>query len=256
MTEKNNGSAASSKVEAVDPYLDSRPKGEQVEDMFDAIAPAYDLMNTAMTFGLHHVWRDKALQTLAHSSPHEILDVATGTGDVALRLHELYPDANITGIDLSDGMLEIARRKIAGKKELTEKISFQWADCLDLPFDDNTFDAVTVAYGVRNFQRLEEGYKEMLRVLKPGGIICVIELSEPRNTILKCGYRLYSRILIPLIGRMVSGDSRAYTYLPESIAACPQRNEMTALIQKAGFTNPSFQSLTLGVVTIYTAQKP
>ncbi|MBD5200934.1 MAG: bifunctional demethylmenaquinone methyltransferase/2-methoxy-6-polyprenyl-1,4-benzoquinol methylase UbiE [Bacteroidales bacterium] len=249
-------STGSPRVESVDPYTDTRAKGEQVEEMFDSIAPAYDFMNTAMTFGMHRAWRDKALKMLA-DHPHErILDVATGTGDVALRMHEIFPDAAITGIDLSEGMLKVAREKAAARPGVAEKVSFSKADCLALPFEAETFDVVTVAYGVRNFQELAKGYGEMLRVLKPGGMICVIELSEPENPLMHLGYRIYSRGLIPLVGRLVSGDSRAYTYLPESIAACPQRERMTGLMEKVGFASASFRSLFPGAVTIYTAFRP
>lgn len=255
MLEKKNGSASSPEVENVDPYLDSRPKSRQVEEMFDSIAPAYDFMNTAMTFGLHKAWRDKALGMLRGVAPDpvRILDVATGTGDVAFRMHGMFPEADITGIDLSEGMLEVARKKARGMAQ--GKLTFKWADCLSLPFPDNTFDAVTVAYGVRNFQHLDKGYSEMLRVLKPSGTLCVIELSEPANPLMKTAYRIYARGIIPLIGRLVSGDSRAYSYLPESIAACPQREGMTMIMRNAGFRHASFKSLTFGAVTIYMAQK-
>lgn len=247
--------ADSMPVESVDPYSDSRPKGEQVGEMFDAIAPAYDFMNTAMTFGLHRRWRDKALKTLERCAHDRILDVATGTGDVALRMHQLFPQAFITGIDLSEGMLREARKKLAGHPEAAAHIHFDKADCLNLPFEDNSFDAVTVAYGVRNFQKLEQGYREMLRVLRPGGMLCVIELCEPANPALRLGYKAYTS-LIPIIGRLVSGDSRAYSYLPESIAACPQRQDMTDIMSRAGFAETAFRSLFPGAATIYTAVKP
>jgi demethylmenaquinone methyltransferase/2-methoxy-6-polyprenyl-1,4-benzoquinol methylase len=246
-----------SNVEDVTPYeSNSESKGRQVEEMFDAIAPAYDFMNTAMTFGLHKYWRDKALRSLNISSKSHILDVATGTGDVAFRIYDMFRPSEITGIDLSSGMLDVARRKLANadaQKNLSMK--FMEGDCLNLPFSDNSFDTITVAYGVRNFERLAEGYAEMCRVLKPGGEICVIELSTPVNRLTGALYKIYSRCVIPTIGRLVSGDSRAYTYLPESIAAAPQRTDMTNLMQKAGFKNCRFRSLTFGVVTIYIANK-
>ncbi len=246
-------------VEEVTPYRDKEEsrKGAQVEEMFDSIAPAYDFMNTAMTFGLHRRWRDKALDAAIAKMPASearILDVATGTGDVAFRIHDLLPDANITGIDLSSGMLDLARKKLfAMPLEVREKLAFGKADCLRLPFHDGEFSLITVAYGVRNFEDLLKGLKEMHRVLKPGGILCVIELSCPEGKLTGLGYRIYSRKLIPFVGRLVSGDSRAYTYLPESIAACPQREDMADLMKEAGFSDVKWKSLTFGAVTYYLA---
>lgn len=245
------------KVEEVRPYDEGREKGEQVEQMFDAIAPGYDFMNKAMTFGLCAWWRNRALtraSRLMKKAPGSILDVATGTGDVALAMAGRWPHADIRGVDLSSGMLEVAARKAADKH--LDKIIFEQADSLNLPYSDNSFDLVTVAYGVRNFADLPRGLKEMERVLRPGGTLCIVELSEPKGGLLRWFYRLYARHLIPVMGRWVSGDSRAYTYLPESIAACPQRQDMTRLIAAAGLAKPTFRSLTFGVVTIYLATKP
>lgn len=244
--------------ENIKPYNDSEAKGKQVGEMFDSIAPAYDFMNTAMTGGLHRWWRNRALRMadkMLPSSPVKILDVACGTGDVAFRLHEIYPDAEITGLDLSEGMLDVARVKLSKMDAAAKsKISFVKGDSLAMPYPDGTFDLLTVAYGVRNFERLSEGLKEMRRVIKPDGVLCIVELSEPANPFIRVFYRLYARNLIPAVGRLVSKDPRAYTYLPESIAACPQRADMTRLMTAAGFHSPSFRSLTLGVVTIYLAK--
>ncbi len=247
-------------AEEVKPYNDREAKGKQVGEMFDAIAPAYDFMNTMMTGGLHVSWRNKALKMAAMLLPAEgpkmALDVACGTGDVSFRLHKLFPNAHITGLDLSAGMLEIAKKKLEGMSLSAQKhITFLEGDSLKMPFPDDTFDLVTVAYGVRNFEHLEAGYREMRRVMKPGGVICVIELSEPANRPIRSLYRLYSRNVIPFIGRMVSHDTRAYSYLPESIAACPQRGEMTAMMTRAGFREATYKSLTLGVITIYIGVK-
>ena len=244
--------------EEIKPYNEEEAKGKQVGEMFDAIAPSYDFMNTMMTGGLHIRWRNKALEMAAsrlpEGGPERVLDVACGTGDVSFRLHELFPQARITGLDLSPGMLRIAERKLAEMPENARRnISFMEGDSLKMPFEDDAFDMVTVAYGVRNFERLEDGYREMRRVLKPGGVLCVIELSEPANPLIQAGYRLYSRHVIPLAGRIVSHDTRAYSYLPESIAACPQRGEMTAMMERAGFREATFKSLTMGVITIYIA---
>lgn len=244
----------------VKPYNDTESKGKQVGEMFDSIAPAYDFMNTAMTGGLHRWWRDRALKMALDrrgSAPVcDILDVACGTGDVSFRLHELLPESNITGLDLSAGMLRIAERKLdAMDGDDRRRISFTVGDSLAMPYADNSFDLVTVAYGVRNFERLRDGYAEMLRVLRPGGVLCVVELSEPARQPVRALYRMYARKVIPFIGRLVSKDPRAYTYLPESIAACPQRADMTRLMTDAGLSEPSYRSLTLGVVTIYLALK-
>lgn len=240
------------KVEEITPYGSEAPKGKQVEQMFDSIAPAYDLMNRAMTFGIDRIWRSKAVDMLGN--PQNILDVATGTGDLALLLARRIPDSKVTGIDLSEGMIAIGRKKIAGAN-LGDRISLLTGDCLSLPFPDDTFDCITVAYGVRNFADIPAGLREMQRVLHPGGKLCIIELSVPTNPFIKPFYRLYTRGIIPLIGRMVSRDTRAYSYLPESIAAVPQGRSMTSLMEAAGLRNPSFRPLTFGVCTIYLAEK-
>lgn len=244
------------KVEHLNPYSGG-DKAPQVEAMFDNIASTYDRMNSLMTMGMHVRWRERALRWLRHSvgdTGERLLDVATGTGDVAIDLRRLFPRAAVTGIDLSEGMMQVARRKvhIAG----LQGIDFQQADCLDLHFADNTFEAVTVAYGVRNFADLERGYREMLRVLRPGGHLCVIELCEPRNPLMRLGYHLYTRTLVPVAGRLLSGDSSAYSYLPRSVSACPQRADMTALMRRTGFSDTAYRVLPPYVIAIYTARKP
>lgn len=251
---------AQSGVELVNPYDSSRHKAAQVEEMFDSIAPAYDFMNTAMTLGLHRAWRNSAIRAALksrHNRPtDDILDIATGTGDVAFKLHKLIPDAEIIGLDLSAGMLEIADKKLKNADESAKiKIKFEQGDSLALRFADNSFDLLTVAYGVRNFEHLSQGLREMARVLRPGGTLCIIELSCPTNRAILALYKIYSRHLIPFVGKLVSGDSRAYTYLPESIAAAPQRQHLTALMTDAGFSDCRWKSLTLGVVTYYIATK-
>lgn len=247
------------RAEKVNPYGDDRHKGEQVRDMFDNIAPAYDFMNRAMTLGIDKLWRRKAVGMIRRrlnsiSFPH-ILDVATGTGDLALLMARKMPNSRITGIDLSEGMVEIGRAKVA-KAELDSRISLGIGDCLCLPFPDNAFDCITVAYGVRNFERLLDGYREMRRALKSGGMLCVIELSTPTAKAIKPLYALYTRRIIPLVGRLASHDTRAYSYLPESIAAVPQGASMCSLIDQAGFKDSRWLPLTLGVCTIYLATKP
>lgn len=245
--------------EQVKPYDETTDKGEQVEQMFDSIAPAYDFMNTAMTFGLHRRWRDKALRGVCEAlegvAAPRVLDLACGTGDVTLRLAALCPGAEITGADLSAGMLEVARRKLLkADAGVARRIRFEQADALHMPFADGEFDTVTIAYGVRNFENLRAGYAEMRRVMRPGGTLCVIELCEPGNALMRLGYKFYSRCLIPLAGRLVSKDPRAYSYLPQSIAACPQRRAMTALMREAGFRGADCRVLFPGVCAIYMAQ--
>lgn len=243
------------KAEHIKPYDAERAKTEQVREMFDSIAPAYDWMNRAMTFGVDKIWRKKAVRMIRKSNPGHIVDIATGTGDLAIALARAITGAHVTGVDLSEGMITIGRRKVAGEK-LSDRIDMITADCLSLPLDDASADAVTVAYGVRNFEHLDRGYDEMFRVLRPGGMLCVVELSAPVNPFVKPLYNLYTKFIIPLVGRIVSNDDRAYSYLPESIAAVPQGNDMLRLISEAGFTDSAFRRLTFGVCTIYTAYRP
>ena len=243
------------RVEQVTPYgTTDTAKTEQVRQMFDAIAPAYDFMNRAMTLGIDIWWRKLAVKRLKRIRPAAILDVATGTGDFAIQLNKSLHPEHITGIDLSQGMLDEARRKVKDKG-LEEKITFVKGDCMALPMADGTFDAVTVAFGVRNFEHLQQGYKEMARVLKPGGMLCVLELSTPGNPLIRWFYDLYALHIIPAIGAMKSGDKTAYRYLPESIAAVPQGDDMLQLMRNAGLRDATFKCLTLGVCTIYTAVK-
>lgn len=241
--------------ENIKPYDNIRPKTQQVEEMFDSIAPEYDFMNRAMTFGIDKLWRRRAVKIVASARPAKILDVATGTGDLAIKLACTLPQAHITGIDLSEKMLAIGRRKVTAAG-LTRRISLIKADCLQLPFPDKTFNAVTVAYGVRNFEHLDKGYAEMTRVLRPGGMLCVIELAVPTGRLVRPLYNLYTRHVIPAIGRLVTSDTKAYTYLPESITAMPQGNRMLEMMNRAGMTATRLTPLTFGTCAIYTATKP
>lgn len=242
-------------VENIRPYgSDGEGKTEQVRDMFDSIAPAYDLMNSLMSVGMHRRWLHRAVEAASEGSPNRILDVATGTGDVAIALAQAMPRAEVCGIDLSEGMIERGRRKVAAAG-LDGRIALSQADCLALPFADNSFDVVTVAYGVRNFEHLDRGYAEMLRVLRPGGKLVVIELTTPRSAIVKPFYRFYTRCIIPAVGRMVSRDVRAYSYLPESIAAVPQREAMCELMERCGFVNATWRTFTMGVCAMYVGEK-
>lgn len=238
------------KVEQVNPYDDKRNKTSQVEAMFDSIAPAYDFMNRAMTFGLDRLWLRSLVKAVRRSGAREIVDMATGTGDVALALARRIPGTSVTGLDLSEGMLSKARVKAKD-----EKVSFRQADCLATGLPDASVDAVTVAYGVRNYADIAAGYREMARILRPGGSVFILELSTPVSPLTRPLYRLYTRYIIPAVGRLVSGDSRAYSYLPESIAAAPQRSDMTEVMTSAGLSGASFRSLSFGVCTLYTAKK-
>lgn len=238
-------------VEQVTPYSDSTSaKTEQVRQMFDSIAPAYDFMNRAMTMGIDIWWRRLAVKRLKRIRPTSILDVATGTGDFAIQLHNTLHPQHITGVDLSQGMLDEAVRKVK-QKGLDGAITFEQGDCMALRMKDETFDAVTVAFGVRNFEHLQQGYREMARVLKPGGMLCVLELSTPTHPLIRWFYDLYTLHIIPWLGSLKSGDKSAYRYLPQSIAAVPQGDDMLQLMRNAGLREAKFKRLTLGVCTIY-----
>ena len=242
-------------VEKITPYGTDSAKHEQVKDMFDAIAPRYDLMNRMMTMGIDKCWRRRVVNFVASLSPTRILDIATGTGDLAIAMARRCPAAAVTGVDLSAGMIERGNSKIADAG-LADRVNLSVADALALPFDDDTFDVVTAAFGVRNFEKLEQGYREMARVMRPGGAIVVLELTTPTSPVVKPFYSFYTKCVIPAVGKLVSGDSRAYTYLPESIRAVPARQDMLDIMSRAGLHNGRCISLTMGTCTIYIAYKP
>lgn len=242
-------------VEHINPYDgDQRDKKEQVAAMFDAIAPAYDFMNRAMTFGLDRLWLRALVKAVRRSSPSEVTDLATGTGDVACAIAASLPATTVRGLDISEGMLAKARTRTK-ERGLDSRVSFACADCLATGLPDACTDAITVAYGVRNFADIAAGYREMYRILRPGGHLAVLELSKPVNILVKPLYAIYTKWLIPAAGRLISGDSRAYSYLPESIAAAPAGNDMTALMAEAGFSGVRFRRLSFGVCTLYQAFK-
>lgn len=242
------------KAEKINPYNDNESKTGQVRQMFDSIAPAYDFMNRCMTMGIDKLWRRKAVKIVGKSRPQHLLDVATGTGDLAIQLCKKLNPAKIVGIDLSEGMLEIGRRKVADRG-LDRVITLEQGDCLNLRFGEGEFDAVTVAYGVRNFEHLEQGYAEMYRVLAPGGVLCVVELSTPTNPLIKFFYDIYTRHIIPFVGRSKSKDARAYSYLPESIAAVPQGEAMLQIMRRIGFKQCQAIAMTFGTCSIYVGVK-
>lgn len=245
------------KVEDITPYGHDTCKHEQVQQMFDNIAVSYDRLNAMMTFGMHRRWLRSLVSEAAGTSPMHVLDIATGTGDVALALARRIPKAHIKGIDLSQGMLDVAAAKICREpSDIAGRITLKCGDALALPYGDNTFDVVTVAYGVRNFDDLARGYSEMHRVLRPGGKLFVLELSTPPSALVRLPYKLYVRCAIPSMGRMVSKDSRAYSYLPESVAAVPARKDMCRLMEQAGMIEARWRGFFLGVCTLYSAIKP
>ncbi|HTJ53372.1 MAG TPA: bifunctional demethylmenaquinone methyltransferase/2-methoxy-6-polyprenyl-1,4-benzoquinol methylase UbiE [Cyclobacteriaceae bacterium] len=236
------------------PYKEqSTSKKEQVAQMFDNISHKYDFLNHFLSMGIDKGWRKKAIKFLRPLNPKQILDVATGTGDFALQALTLNPD-KITGVDISTGMLDMGRKKIE-KLNLTAKVELLEGDSENLPFQENKFDAVTVAFGVRNFENLEKGLAEIYRVLKPGALIVVLEFSMPRQFPFRQIYNFYFKAVLPRIGRMVSKDSAAYTYLPESVAAFPDGNDFIAILNKIGFKNTACKPLTFGISSIYTGQK-
>lgn len=228
-------------------------KKEQVADMFNDIAGKYDFLNHFLSLGIDKGWRKKAIAEVQKVQPKLILDVATGTGDLAIAASKLNPQ-HITGVDIAEQMLEVGRKKIAGLG-LAQTISLQTGDSEALPFATNSFDAVTCAYGVRNFETLDKGLAEMARVMRPGGKLAILEFSKPARFPVKQLYNFYFRYILPLLGKMVSKNSRAYTYLPESVMAFPEGKALCDRLEKAGFKEAKARPLTLGITTLYTATK-
>jgi demethylmenaquinone methyltransferase/2-methoxy-6-polyprenyl-1,4-benzoquinol methylase len=238
----------------ITPYKDSTlGKKQQIAKMFDAISNEYDGLNRVISFGIDIKWRNKVVQIVADAQPINILDIATGTGDLAINLTRTNA-SQIIGLDISEGMLDVGRQKIL-KKELHKTIDMVVGDSENLPFDDNAFDAITVAFGVRNFENLEIGLAEILRVLKPGGIVVVLETSVPTKFPFKQGYYLHTRVVLPLIGKLFSNDKSAYSYLSESASKFPYGTAFNNILTKTGFINTKALPQTFGVATIYTATK-
>jgi len=238
----------------VKPYKNSDlSKKEQVTKMFDTISKEYDGLNRVISFGIDIKWRKNVVNIVAKQNPNYILDIATGTGDLAINLVKTKA-SKIIGLDISSGMLEVGRHKII-KKELTNTIEMILGDSENLSFNDNTFDAITVAFGVRNFENLEKGLSEILRVLKPNGIFVILETSVPTRTPFKQGYNIYTKGIMPLIGKIFSKDKAAYSYLSESASAFPYGEALNNILSKIGFINAEALPQTFGVATIYTATK-
>lgn len=238
----------------VTPYKDSSlNKKEQVEQMFDNISGNYDGLNRVISFGIDVKWRKKVIELVKATSPNSVLDIATGTGDLAISMTETNA-SRIVGLDISEGMLSIGRKKIKDKG-LTGKIEMIQADSEALPFEDNSFDAITVAFGIRNFEHLNKGLAEIYRVLKPKGIFVILETSVPTKFPFKQGYFFHTRMILPLIGKLFSKDKVAYSYLSESAASFPYGEKLNNILRKNGFIEVEDKPQTFGVATIYTATK-
>ena len=240
--------------EKIKPYNSTDEKGKVVEEMFDNIAPTYDTLNHRLSWNIDKSWRKKAIKKLSPFKPKTILDIATGTGDFAILSAKMLLPDTLIGADISEGMMEIGRQKVRNEG-LEGIISFQKEDCLNLTFPSDTFEAVTAAFGIRNFQDLERGLVEMYRVLKKGGHLCIIELTTPISFPMKQLFKVYSKVVLPFYGRLISKDSSAYDYLNKTIAAFPQGETMMKILQKAGFAKTSFKRLTFGICTMYIAEK-
>ena len=241
------------KQEEIKPYHEGE-KAAQVEAMFDNIAPTYDKLNHRLSWDIDRGWRKQAIKQLAPYKPQTLLDIATGTGDFAILATQMLHPQRLIGADISEGMMTVGRQKVA-ELGLQDIISFDKEDCLALSYPDNTFDAVTAAFGIRNFADLDCGLKEMCRVLKPGGHLSIVELTTPPHFPMKQLFHIYSHTVLPLYGRLISKDTSAYSYLTKTIEAFPQGERMTDVLHKAGFSLASFQRLTFGICTMYSATK-
>ena len=241
--------------DSVVPFRNSNEtKKKQVEKMFDKIAFRYDFLNRFLSLGIDVGWRKKAIKMLVPFHPKEILDVATGTGDFAITCHEMLHPQKITGIDISDGMLEIGRKKVA-EAGLDNKIELLHGDSEEMAFGDNTFDAVTVAFGVRNFEDLEKGLSEIKRVLRPGGKLIILECTKPSLPVIKQLYSFYMRFITPKIGKIIAKNNDAYTYLNNSVLQFPEKENFIHILKQSAYRNTFYKTLTLGICTIYCAEK-
>lgn len=240
--------------EKIKPYNSTEEKGAQVKQMFDNIAHSYDKLNHRLSWNIDKLWRKYALKKLEPFYPRFILDIATGTGDFAIQAAKMLSPEHLIGADISEGMMEVGNRKTK-ELGLTGVITFKKEDCMNLSFDDNTFDAVTAAFGIRNFQDLDKGLSEMHRVLKPSGHLCIVELTTPVHFPMKQLFRVYSHSFLPVYGKFISGDPTAYSYLTATIEAFPQGERMVEILRKSGFKEASFKRLTFGICTMYFATK-
>ena len=242
------------KQEQIKPYEGTGDKGKLVEEMFDNIAPTYDTLNHRLSWDIDKGWRKKAIKCLLPYAPKKMLDIATGTGDFAILAAQMLHPEQLVGADISECMMEIGRQKVK-RMGLDKVISFEKQDCLHLGYEDETFDAVTAAFGIRNFQNLDQGLSEMCRVLKKGGHLCIVELTTPVSLPMKQLFRIYSGTVLPIYGKLISKDQSAYDYLNKTIAAFPQGEVMMEVLKKAGFEKAEFKRLTFGICTMYFATK-
>lgn len=240
--------------EKITPYGEDSEKAAQVEQMFDDIAPTYDKLNHRLSWNIDKGWRRKAIKELAAHKPQTMLDIATGTGDFAMLAAQMLKPRKLIGADISDGMMEIGRAKVK-EAHLDDIITFEKQDCLDLTYPDESFDAVTAAFGIRNFQDLDKGLKEMCRVLKKGGMLSIVELTTPVSFPMKQLFWFYSHTFLPVYGKLISKDNSAYSYLTKTIEAFPQGEQMMQILKKAGFAETRFERLTFGICTLYIATK-
>ena len=239
--------------EQINPYT-CGDKAQQVEAMFDNIAPTYDTLNHRLSWNIDKGWRRKAIKQLEPFAPKTLLDVATGTGDFAIQACQMLDGVHVTGIDISEGMMDVGRKKV-NELGLTERIAFEREDCTRLSYPDTTFDAVTAAFGIRNFADLDAGLREMCRVLRPGGHLSIVELTTPVSFPMRQLFHIYSHTVLPVYGRLISKDTSAYSYLTKTIEAFPQGERMVDILKKAGFAEASFRRLTFGICTMYFAKK-
>jgi demethylmenaquinone methyltransferase/2-methoxy-6-polyprenyl-1,4-benzoquinol methylase len=240
--------------EKIIPYHEGGEKAKQVEQMFDNIAPTYDTLNHRLSWDIDKGWRKKAIRQLKPYQPQAILDIATGTGDFAIMAAQMLKPQRLTGADISEGMMEIGRQKVAAKG-LSDVITFDKEDCTHLSYPDASYDAVTAAFGIRNFADLDKGLSEMYRVLRPGGHLSIVELTTPVSFPMKQLFHIYSHTVLPVYGRLISKDSSAYSYLTKTIEAFPQGERMVDILKKAGFVDAQFRRLTFGICTMYFATK-
>ena len=239
--------------EIVKPYNTDKSKKEEVAQMFNNISARYDFLNHFLSLGIDHIWRRKAVNQLREIQPKRILDLATGTGDFAIALLKLNP-SQIIGMDISSGMLEVGKNKMKAK-QVSHIIDMQLGDSENMPFEDGYFDAITVGFGVRNYEHLEKGLTEMLRVTRSGGKIVILEFSKPKRFPIKQAFGFYSRFIIPFFGKRISKDEKAYAYLPESVAAFPEGKAFTDILSKLGYKHVDSTLVSGGIATIYTGIK-
>lgn len=248
---------ASNPTARIVPYSgDLRHKTQQIASMFDGIARRYDTLNRIMSLGLDRIWRRRALAMLASARPREVLDVATGTGDLVIEMDRILRPEVIVGVDLSEEMLSLARRKTQSDGSIRARLEFRQGDTTRLPFAESSFDAVSVSFGVRNFEHLQASLREMVRVLRPGGHCLILEFSKPRKPFVVLGHTLALKVFLPLIGRLLSKDPAAYAYLPKSVATFPQGGDFAALMLAAGCDQVATRTLRPGVCTVYLGKKP